>query len=93
VNSWLQRYVARAMCVAMTERRLHVRSAYALATARRLAALHDTTIKDIVERALDDYVEVRAREEVEPGFYTSLLAQFGGTIHQVDEEPRSAITM
>jgi hypothetical protein len=36
------------------------RSAYALATARRLAALHDTTIKDIVERALDDYVEVRA---------------------------------
>jgi len=43
------------------------------------------TIKGVVEQALDLYVETKAYDEVEPGFYTELVARFGGTIRQGDQ--------
>ncbi len=43
------------------------------------------TIKAVVEQALAFYAEVRAYEEVEPGFYTEMVARFGGTIRQGEQ--------
>lgn len=80
----------------MAEPRLVIRSARALALARRLARLKKTSIADVVERALDAYEVQQAGLEPAASFYARLSAECGTDIdleavirqaHRVDRGP------
>jgi hypothetical protein len=64
----------------MTEQRLFIRSARARDLAGRLARRENTTVTDIVERALEAYEVREGVREPADAFYRRMFASYGTDI-------------